>query len=723
MRTRLRVGCFLLFVLLILLPGVLVAGEGRGEVSRRVLGLYNGKTTEYGEPSFSDIQDFLEMPLNHLGFTVEYADVNKPLPDFRPYRGIVVWLSSNEMDGAERFLPWLLEAARAGVKLIFPSGIAAPNSPGGPPVGQEEERELYRLFGLEATPYDMNGVLADYRVDVLRPERFSFETDLFPGDAPVPSVRAVDASTDVWLKVIRRDDPEREGAAIVAGPAGFWAVDDNILFFSVFPDKQEYRAAWNIDPFAMLEVGLNCAGLPRPDATTYWGTRGAYIHVDTDGAYNMSQPDVPGPSRFAMRVVLDEIWRKYPYPTTVGLITAEYRPDIDLRFIQQGETLEQTLNRKFQAWERPHAETAAKLRELAKEVFALPNTQVGCHGYSHPLFWRKLIPGYAIRGYTPTYEDEVRGAVEYLDREVLPPGKTVELFQWPGDCDPPEEALAILDAMGLANINGGDPLYDSRYDSVYFVCGLSRLKGKYRQIHTSGSNDNIYTKGWTAEYLGAFANVIETFERSDSPRRLLPVNIYYHLFPAERLSGLLAIKRTYDWAAARDLCWMTAREYVRAVESFFPVRLGETEDGGWWAEEYGSCPTLRFDGEKRRVDMRRSVNVAGYSFHNGSLYVSLIPGKRAEIRLADGAVGAPCLAGASGLLKDIAREQTKWRGLIRAWGPGFIELWAPMGTWRAVATGPDGVKSEGEAKRLPDGRLRFEFPGASGQWMEVRFEQ
>jgi hypothetical protein len=333
-----------------------------------------------------------------------------------------------------------------------------------------------------------------------------------------------------------------------------------------------------------------------------------------------------------------------------------------------------------------------------------------------------LTSTYAIPGYQPSYEMEIRGAVEYLNNHVLPPEKPVELYQWSGDCNPPAGAFAILEEMGLENINGGDPLYDTRFNSLYYICPLSVPKGASRQVYTSACNENIYTENWTG-FRGAFSNVISTFEKSESPIRLLPVNIYYHVFPAESLAGGKAIVNVYKWAAKQDLCWITALEYVRAVNDFMKARIGRTEDGGWWAEDYGACQTIRFDGEGRSVDMAGSANVAGFAWHNDSLYVSLLPGKRAEIRLTERHSDMPSLARASGLVRNVESGTDYWRAECRSWSRGFVELRASDEGWRATATIPGGKETAGEPRRLDDGCLRFEFPGGAGKWVDVVFEK
>ncbi|MDR1534562.1 MAG: hypothetical protein LBU64_05615, partial [Planctomycetota bacterium] len=581
----------------LLLPGLFpLPAAGEGEISRRVLGLASFRDLENGYLTESNLHTFLEMPLNHLGFTLDYADPDLPLPDFRPYRAIIVWLSTFEMEQAENFLPWIRAAMDHGVKLILPEGLSPPSRPGGAPLGENDLNDILARFGLESASYSLLFDLDHLRVNTLRPEYFSYETNRVREDTFYTVFRIREGAGDdveVWQRIEYIEDPERHAVTSLTAAAGFWSLSSNFLYFSINLSGNNFRVAWNLNPWLMLRRVLECGDQPAPDVTTHSGARGAYAHVDADGPFNMTQPDVPGPSRFAIDVMLNEIWRKYDFPVTVALISAEFDPELDLRFARSGEPLEASWARPRPDYLPPQREVALKLREYAREIFALPHVQAGCHAYTHPLDWTNLRSGYAVPGYRPSYEMETRGAVEYLNLHVLPPDKPVELYQWPGDCDPPPEPLAILAEMGLDNLNGGDPLYDARYNSVYNICALSVPKGDYRQIYTSACNENIYTNGWTG-FKGAFNQVVATFERSESPLRLLPVNIYYHVFPAENFAGWKAVQNAYDWARKRDLCWITAREYVQAVKDFMEVRLGRTGDGGWWAENYASCRTLRF---------------------------------------------------------------------------------------------------------------------------------
>lgn len=686
-------------------------------VSRRVLGLYNshdGLTAD-----MSRIHKHLAMALNHLGFAVDYADIDAELPDFTPYRGIIVWPESNRVDQPGKLVPWLIRAMDAGVKIIMPEGLEDPVGPNGrpPPFGMLDE--FWARFGLRPTGQVFSGKDELFETNHF-PERFAYETDREVLVGEIRVMRTAGNAMRPWQTAARKDDPDNFGVLLAVGEHGAWAANERVLYFTFEVEGEPYRLAWNVDPFAFFTEALRCAEDPKPDVTTFWGSRGAYAHVDVDGPYNVSQ-DWPGPPRYALEIAHEGIWQRYPYPVTLGFITCEYDPELDVRFLQVDETVEEALAKPRPPWLPKHAEVAEAMRKIARKSLALPHVQAGCHGFSHPLIWSEKRSGYAIAGYEFSFEQEVFGAVDYLNKNLLPPGKQVELFQWSGECDPPEEALAVLARMGMSNINGGDPRYDGKFSSVYYICPLTRPAGKYLQVHTSGSNENIYTLGWTG-FKGAFNNVITTFEKSDFPRRFLPVNIYYHVFPVEMQAGLLAIQHAYEWAEEQDLCWMRALEYVKAVESFDSVKIGKLADGGWRIDEYGNCATVRFDDETRVVDVEASRNVAGWTRHAGSLYVALLPGESAEVRLAPSPAATPALARSSGMLRDVRAEPAAWSAKLCAWGPGFIEIWGGGGgKWRGTAVLPDGQTIEPKIYALGDGRARMDLPGAEGQWIAVNF--
>ena len=109
-------------------------------------------------------------------------------------------------------------------------------------------------------------------------------------------------------------------------------------------------------------------------------------------------------------------------------------------------------------------------------------------------------------------------------------------------------------------MNGGDSRLDGEYPSYHYVAPLYRQHEGFYQIHSSNSNENTYTNLWSGPF-GGYVNAIQTFANTDSPRRILPVNVYYHFYSGERQAALEALRIVYNWVHER----LHAREH--AVEA------------------------------------------------------------------------------------------------------------------------------------------------------------
>jgi hypothetical protein len=445
---------------------------------------------------------------------------------------------------------------------------------------------------------------------------------------------------------------------------------------------------WDLNPFDFLEAALGCADTLRPDVTTVCGARAAYSHIDGDGMNNFTV-DVPGPRRHAGQVILDEVIQRYPVPVTVGPISG---------LVDSG------------------ALGSAQLAELGRKVLCQPNVQPACHAYGHPLIWGTGVPGLKWPGYRFSVEFEVRSAVEFLNRELLSGCRKVEVFLWSGDCRPGADALALCEDLGIENLNGGDARYDSKYRSVSNLCPLARPEGGLLQVYASAQNENTYTDLWTDNY-GGYRAVIETFERCESPRRLMPVNVYYHFYSGERMASLRAVQDAYEWSLRQPLCWIHAAEYVRTVKAFVKARCGRAADGAYWIEDYAPLGTARLDACRRHVDMERSRGVVGFIHHQGSLYVALAPAARAEIVLADAPPARPFLRRSASFLREVKAGPAEWSSQARRYAPGFIELGGFTARRRLTARVGDASQALSADER---GMVRVPVDAGKGEWVEVR---
>jgi hypothetical protein len=132
-------------------------------------------------------------------------------------------------------------------------------------------------------------------------------------------------------------------------------------------------------------------------------------------------------------------------------------------------------------------------------------------------------------------------------------------------------------------------------------------------------------------------------------------------------------------------------------------------------------PQVRFGGAVGRPG-RQPERGRLFPPQRHALRVAPPRGSGREVRLSEREPDRPALARAGGLIRKVERGDHFWRAECRNWSKSFIELWAPEGNWRATTKIPGGKDGGGPAKRLEDGRVRFELPAGAGKWLEIRFE-
>jgi polysaccharide biosynthesis protein PelA len=315
---------------------------------------------------------------------------------------------------------------------------------------------------------------------------------------------------------------------------------------------------WVVDPIAFLRQALALPPMPLPDLTTESGRRLLLAHVDGDGFANFS--DQPG-SPMAGAVLLNEVFERYRVPTTMSVIEAETSP--------QGL----------------HPQHAEVLEAIARRIFALPHVEIGSHSYSHPFNWEKAAAATAdgryrlqLPGYVFDIEREVAGSIRYIEQRLAPAGKTVRLYQWSGDTNPGEAALAAVERAGIGSINGGDTLITRAQPSLTRVAPPGVRKGAHFQVYAPNQNENVYTNHYTAPLYG-YERVIETFELTERPYRLKPINLYFHTYAASRRASLEALHKAWRWALAQPVHPVFTSAYVERVRNFEQIVIARGADG------------------------------------------------------------------------------------------------------------------------------------------------
>lgn len=589
-------------------------GIGQVEVMpRRILAFYDGRVEP--TPRYSDEHRYLEMPLNHLGYVVDYADVNAPLPpdlSAGRYAGVVSWLDSPP-PAAGLFASWLKRQMRNGIPLALFGGL------GGLPM----DLAATTFAGLRTTRPATGTTLRIVQQDPM----LGFEAPPAPDRRALQPLR-FDGRAGRSLLELADGSGERFTAAALT-PWGGYVLDPFVV--NRIPGTDQ--AQWIIDPFAFLQAALRLPAMPVPDLTTENGRRLLLSHIDGDGF--PSRAELAG-SPLAGKVLLDEILSRYRIPVAVSVIEGEVAPH------------------------GLHPKDSTEMEAIARRIFRLPHVEIASHSYSHPFRWNARVRHGVFRdadadeayhlelpGYKFDLEREIVGSMNYIRDRLAPEGKPVRIMLWTGDTAPDEEALRIADEAGLLNMNGGETIVTRSNRSLTGIGPVGIRIGQRQQVFAPISNENLFTNLWRGPFYG-FQRVIETFEMTDKPRRLKPIGIYYHTYSASKRASLLALHKIYQWAQAQPAFPLFASEYIRKANDYYTVTIARDGDA-WLVRGDGELRNLRLPAGFGPVDISHSDGVAGIAKGSEGHYVHL-HGPAATLRF--GGNDRPYLADANARLAN-----------------------------------------------------------------------
>lgn len=569
---------------------------------RRVMMLYD--SAESPALNYSNAHRYLQMPLNHLGYVVDYADVRQTLPDVAPdrYAGVVVWLSGGLPAPHSTALSRWLTSRQDGklpIAIVGELGFIA-------------DRSFGRRFNLEAVPAKPRGALRITRQHPM----IGFEARAQPRPGEAPAIRTI-GDDAVPLIELRDESGERYSGGALMPWGGF--IFEPFALHEV-PGNDQSR--WVIDPFAFLQASLRLPGMPMPDVTTENGRRLFFSHIDGDGFPSLAEfPGAPT----AAEVLLDKVLLKYRIPTTVSVIEGE---------IAAGGL---------------HPKLSPRLEESARKMFRLPHVEIASHTYAHPFRWDHSVRHGIFKdgkeetyhldlpGYRFDLNREIVGSMDYIRQHLAPPDKPVRILLWSGDTAPGEEALKIASEAGFLNMNGGDTSISRSNPSLTAVGALGIRKGEFLQVYAPITNENIYTNLWHGPFYG-YERVVETFEMTELPRRLKPVDIYYHTYSASKPAALNALHKVFAWTERQALHPVFASEYITKVHDFHTLAIGRDDDG-WRIRGNGDLRTLRLPDDWRpRLD--GADGVAGFHKDGSGNYLHLT-GATARFALSGEAAGTP----------------------------------------------------------------------------------
>ncbi len=599
-------------------PELTQLGVGSIEVMpRKVLMLYNEANDETMLMEEESVVLYGTMPLNWLGYKAEYLNARDSLPEYPltgRYAGSVIWLQKPlPAVKAGRLAEWMRKQAAAGFPILVLGNMDFLRNAG-----------ALQELGLQRE--DLERPARRLRL-VKEAEIIGFETRPIPDRS---SFFPLSIASGTPLAVVE-DDRGRQQVAAAITPWGGYALSP----FAVFTLPGETGDRWVIDPFSLMQQALRLPDIPVPDVTTESGRRMLLIHMDGDGF--ASRSEFPG-NPYAAKILNDKIIKRYRVPTTISII--------------EGETSKQGQFPKL----------SAQLEPIARDILAQPHVEIGSHTFSHPYDWGRIerVEGSSNSGYNmpiPGYEfdlqREIAGSIHYIESRLAPPGKKVKLLQWSGNCNPTINALAETVSAGVVNINGGDTVMTRSLPTYTAVAPLGIQKGPYFQVYAPNQNENVYTNDWTGPFYG-FRRVIETFEMTDTPRRLKPINIYYHTYAASKPPSLAALDEAYRWAIKQRPTPVFTSEYVSKVLDFNRATVARTANG-WRIRGLRDLRQLRIPANMGFPDLKRSRGIAGYRDHNNQRYIHA-GASEVDLVLTSRPQNTPYLANANAQLRSLEQS-------------------------------------------------------------------
>ncbi|MFO1144212.1 MAG: hypothetical protein U1E59_17905 [Amaricoccus sp.] len=685
-------------------------------VPRHIVAVFDGNADR--EPRFTRIHRYAELPLNYLGYQVDYLDLSRqPLPDQldADVAAVLVWFEKPPRE-SDRLVAWAATVGRAGQ----PGGLRmiALGNPGLPLIGSRSDAAnayLARL-GLEAKGYEARfGVWS--RPVSLDPTMVGFEREFSipPGRLSVLAARAPAVSR---LRVASDPAGSVTSDLVVTGPGGGYAADAAL----VREDGSGF-GRWILDPFAFFQAVLDPGLRPIPDVSTLSGRRIFFSTISGEGwttpapAERLDQaPELAG------AIVLDQFLNTYPdIPATLSLVTGDLDPALGGGFAAQGAALAKA------AFSLPQVEPASRSRTLPARwgffedyrrdrelaivdrlgrvakpsdrslvseavstlgrAFAPPdaNAYLGRGGDAPRLY---MLQPFDL-------DAETRGSLEAV--AALTPDRKAAAFAWSGDAQPFEAALASVRAAGAEAVGGGGGVDDPTIPTLTNVAPIGVQVGTEHQIYAALSGDAAFTNFWSAPAHG-FLRLDRTVEATESPRRLKPYELSYAAYSALGLGLRNAVHYHLDRVRAAPLVPIAGSEYAAIAQGFATTRIVELGPLRWSVAGRGALATLRFDRAGGiELDSGRSEGITGSRREGETLYVGLDPARedavvalRSRVPQDAGGVMEPPRRGfeldnARWQVRDLARGSCSVRFAASGFGPGEM-------SWRVPAPGLYGIE-------------------------------
>ncbi len=634
----------------------------------------------------------LQMALEWMGYEMEFHNVGegRPPENLDPRFAMIVLDSGVDIPFADQdyYWHWLVRQKEKGVKLLFIGGY---------PGDKDRQAALAADLGIQGTLEDLVGVKSA-NCSVLDKAMVDESMLVNIRKSGLISSRAP-AGSKVWLSVgiVDKRDLTLSEDVIYTAPWGGAVLEPYLYFRTSVEDLRSL-----VDPFQFLATMLPTESFPVPDTTTRDGVRMFLTHIDGDGFSTLSRRLV---NVTCAEIIRDDFVKKYPFPVTVSIIESEIK----------------ALLKDQQPNDRKRFE------EIARSLFALPNVQVASHAWSHPFVWMpdkdvegsRLYPTkwleFADPSIYPVFDlrREIEGSVKYINEMLTTKKKPTELFLWSGNCRPSGEALKMVTGLGLEAMNGGNTIINRRAEGIGDISSADTSMDGELQVYAPVQNEYTYTNGFTGPLYGGYRLVLDTFQRTEKPRRLKPVNVYYHFYSVQNRDSERALRDVHEWCVKQVLHSVTAKDFVRMAKDARATRVLADGPKRWIVENKGCCRTFRLPKSMGVPNLAHCEAVTGFKVEGEQVYVHTNGQTRAVLDfrpLSKEGQSRPWLTSSTGEIELASVKPDKISGHVRDLRVNSVEFaGVAPGTQFSLACQPSASNSTLE-KADETGVLRLHLP-------------
>ncbi|WP_304544935.1 polysaccharide deacetylase family protein [Sulfurimonas microaerophilic] len=607
--------------------------SSKNAIKREILTLVNESIEDRKELSASR---YGALPLEYNGYIQKLYNIQNSLPDpehMGQYAGVVIWLSIGYKDSV-KLVTWIKEIQSQNIPVVFAYDF-----------GFNSSNTFLQQLGISAMDAKADATktivhkdkMMDYEIKVpLNQDRFYIK--------PPAGSKAL---------LTYKDNYGLTSTPAAITPWGGYALGDSFFI------ELDGENLWSIDPFMFFKEALRLKDLPVPDTTTENGSRLFFTHMDGDGILNGVEFN---PEFISGDIIYSEILKKYKFPHSVSLIGAEIMPD------------------------GLYPKESKRLLQLSKKIYALDNVEPATHTFTHPFFWGKikddqLDEKYRLQapGYTFSTAYETLGMLDFIQDKLIGKNsdKKANLVFWSGDCNPRTDALEYLAKHNILNINGGDTTINNANPWLTRVAPLGLERDGYYQIYTGAENENVFTKDWMGPYWG-FKKVVQTFELTNSPKRLKPIDVYYHFYSASKKASLNAVRYVFDWVMQqKDIMPIYTSQYIPKAMDFWTASIAY-EEGVWLYDGMRDLKTLRVEKKDATVALNDSQTILGVKHFENHTYIALDPHIKHSFKLNGAAVdNTAYLISSNGEVTEYINNKNSKRYKFNANVPLEIKLHIP----------------------------------------------